>query len=147
MTKFLVYISICFLRQLFIEKPTLHSMQSNCLSPGCVCMCSFKWPFGEKYSLHSLQLNSFFLVSVWICVFRTQHHIFCSFNVFPLVTTLWKSCSTLYADERLNTSHIPLNTHISSKVLIASRQLSDCQAHVFHTQSFLIASKAGQHCI
>ena len=80
--KILVYVSLCCLRQMLIKKLTPHSMHSKCLSPGCVCICSFKWPFGEQHSLHSLRLNGFSIVSVWIRVYRTktiQHSILFSF--------------------------------------------------------------------
>ena len=88
MTKFLVYVSLCFWRQLLFEKPTLHSMYSKCLSPGCICICSFKWPFGEQHSLYSIWLNGVSILSVWIHVFRImkiQHRILLQFQGFPSV--------------------------------------------------------------
>jgi hypothetical protein len=60
---FFSFFSVCFLGYLLIEKSTLHSMHSKFLSPGCVCICSFKWPFCEQHSLRSLQLNGFSILS------------------------------------------------------------------------------------
>ena len=60
---FFFFVSVCFLRYLLIDKCTQHSMYSKFLSPGCACICSFKWPFCEQHSLHSLQLNGFSILS------------------------------------------------------------------------------------
>ena len=103
----LVCLSICFLRQLFIEKLALHAMQLNHLSPGCVCTCSFKWPFVKNHSFHLIQLNGFSPVSVHICVLKfmkIQHHFLVVYWVISSLCS--KMFSLVLEPSNINESYI-----------------------------------------